>query len=234
MTAKGAPCVVSVAEHTGWAYVVCVAARGRVPAVIERRRPGLDPLRHVRRRAALIQPVVLRRQGGRSAAGEEFEDLTQGSLRRGRLRKRQVRPDLVPVPASLLGFDDVARFGQVADDAVRRPLGDPEVRSHVAQPSARIPSDAQQSTSMVAQEGPTQHIFDCSISILEMYCLYSISKVGWLVKTSADPSGMGLGRLQPPLGLQKNRHHEDLSPDHGRRRRGQAAARCARSQDHQI
>jgi hypothetical protein len=36
--AKGAPCVVSVAEHTGWAYVVCVAARGGVPAVIERRR----------------------------------------------------------------------------------------------------------------------------------------------------------------------------------------------------
>jgi hypothetical protein len=38
---KGAPCVVSVAEHTGWAYVVCVAPRGRVPAVIERRRVRL-------------------------------------------------------------------------------------------------------------------------------------------------------------------------------------------------
>jgi hypothetical protein len=41
---KGAPCVVSVAEHTGWAYLVCVAATGRVPAVIERRRVTLiDP-----------------------------------------------------------------------------------------------------------------------------------------------------------------------------------------------
>jgi hypothetical protein len=41
--------VVSVAEHCGWAYVVCVAARGHVPAVIERRRvklidPGLPTL----------------------------------------------------------------------------------------------------------------------------------------------------------------------------------------------
>lgn len=36
--AQGAPCVVSVAEHTGWAHLVCVAANGRVPTVIERRR----------------------------------------------------------------------------------------------------------------------------------------------------------------------------------------------------
>ena len=38
---KGAPCVVSVAEHTGWAHLVCVAAPGQVPAVIERRRVAL-------------------------------------------------------------------------------------------------------------------------------------------------------------------------------------------------
>ena len=38
---KNAPCVVSVAEHTGWAHLVCVAAPGRVPAVIERRRVTL-------------------------------------------------------------------------------------------------------------------------------------------------------------------------------------------------
>ena len=36
-----APCVVSVAEHTGWAHLVCVAARDNVPAVIERRRVTL-------------------------------------------------------------------------------------------------------------------------------------------------------------------------------------------------
>ena len=38
---RGAPCVVSVAEHTGWAHLVCVAAPGLVPAVIERRRVTL-------------------------------------------------------------------------------------------------------------------------------------------------------------------------------------------------
>ena len=38
---RRAPCVVSVAEHTGWAHVVCVAVRGQAPAVIERRRVAL-------------------------------------------------------------------------------------------------------------------------------------------------------------------------------------------------
>lgn len=50
---KGAPCVVSVAEHAGWSYLVCVAATDGVPVVIERRRvttidPGLpnQPYHH--------------------------------------------------------------------------------------------------------------------------------------------------------------------------------------------
>ena len=34
---KAAPCVVSVAEHAGWAHLVCVAMAGSVPAVVERR-----------------------------------------------------------------------------------------------------------------------------------------------------------------------------------------------------
>lgn len=38
---RRAPCVVSVAEHTGWAHLVCVAARGSVPAVVARRRVTL-------------------------------------------------------------------------------------------------------------------------------------------------------------------------------------------------
>jgi len=41
---RGGPFVVSVAEHSGWAHLVCVAAPGRVPAVIARRRVTLiDP-----------------------------------------------------------------------------------------------------------------------------------------------------------------------------------------------
>ena len=35
------PCVVSVSEHTGWAHLVCVVARGNIPAVIARRRVAL-------------------------------------------------------------------------------------------------------------------------------------------------------------------------------------------------
>jgi hypothetical protein len=38
---KRAPCVVSAADHTGWAHLVCVAAPGNVPAVVERRRVTL-------------------------------------------------------------------------------------------------------------------------------------------------------------------------------------------------
>lgn len=35
------PCVVSVAEHAGWAHIVCVGARGALPTVVERRRVTL-------------------------------------------------------------------------------------------------------------------------------------------------------------------------------------------------
>jgi hypothetical protein len=41
MNMRPAPCVVSVADHTGWAHLVCVAASGTVPAVIARRRVAL-------------------------------------------------------------------------------------------------------------------------------------------------------------------------------------------------
>ena len=35
------PCVISVADHAGWAHLVCVAAPGNMPAVVERRRVTL-------------------------------------------------------------------------------------------------------------------------------------------------------------------------------------------------
>ncbi len=35
------PCVVSAAEHAGWAHLVCVAAEANVPVVVERRRVTL-------------------------------------------------------------------------------------------------------------------------------------------------------------------------------------------------
>jgi len=40
---KRTPCVISVADHAGWAHLVCVAAPNGVPAVVERRRvPTID------------------------------------------------------------------------------------------------------------------------------------------------------------------------------------------------
>jgi hypothetical protein len=38
---RPAPCVVAVAEHAGWAHVICVAMAGGIPAVVERRRVTL-------------------------------------------------------------------------------------------------------------------------------------------------------------------------------------------------
>ena len=38
---KHTPCVISAAEHAGWAHMVCVAAPGKVPVVVERRRVTL-------------------------------------------------------------------------------------------------------------------------------------------------------------------------------------------------
>jgi len=35
---SSAPCVIAAADHAGWAHLVCVAARGHMPGVIERRR----------------------------------------------------------------------------------------------------------------------------------------------------------------------------------------------------
>jgi len=60
---KPGPCVISVAEHTGWAHLVCVAARGRVPAVIERRRvalidPGLPTLPYEHDTAAMTEDAA--------------------------------------------------------------------------------------------------------------------------------------------------------------------------------
>jgi hypothetical protein len=38
---KLTPCVISAADHAGWAHLVCVAAPGSVPTVVERRRVTL-------------------------------------------------------------------------------------------------------------------------------------------------------------------------------------------------
>jgi hypothetical protein len=84
---KRAPCVVSVADHTGWAYVVCVAARDHVPAVIERRRvrlidPGLptQPYEHDTRAMAEDEANAVIARVKRSIAARALEVLQRISI----------------------------------------------------------------------------------------------------------------------------------------------------------
>src|SRR3954470_12516710 len=57
---KKPPCVLSVAEHAGWAHVVCVAAAAGLPAVIARRRitlidPGLPTMPYEHESAGMAE-----------------------------------------------------------------------------------------------------------------------------------------------------------------------------------
>jgi hypothetical protein len=81
---KGAPCVVSVAEHTGWAHLVCVAAPGLVPAVIARRRVTLidsglprQPYEHESKAMRADDADALIAQVRRSIAARTAETLTR-------------------------------------------------------------------------------------------------------------------------------------------------------------
>jgi hypothetical protein len=81
---KRPPSVVSVAEHTGWAHLVCVAAQGLVPAVIARRRvtlidPGLpsQPYEHESTAMREDEANALIAQVRRSIAARTADALTR-------------------------------------------------------------------------------------------------------------------------------------------------------------
>jgi len=81
---RGAPCVVSVAEHTGWAHLVCVAAHDLVPAVIVRRRVVLidsglprQPYEHDSTALREDEANALVAQVRRSIAARSSEALTR-------------------------------------------------------------------------------------------------------------------------------------------------------------
>ena len=76
--------MVSVAEHTGWAHLVCVAAPGLVPAVIARRRVTLidsglptQPYEHESTAMKQDQAEALIAKVRRSVAGRTSEALTR-------------------------------------------------------------------------------------------------------------------------------------------------------------
>jgi hypothetical protein len=78
--------------------------------------------------------------------------------------------DLVAVATAVFLLDDVARRGQVGDDAVGAALGDSQAGRDVAQPHARIAGDAEQHPGMVCQETPGLHPKNLSYIFLEMHC----------------------------------------------------------------
>ena len=76
--------MVSVAEHTGWAHLVCIAAPGLVPAVIERRRVTLidsgvprQPYEHESTAMREDEANALISQVRRSIAGRTSDALTR-------------------------------------------------------------------------------------------------------------------------------------------------------------
>lgn len=75
----------------------------------------------------------------------------------GELRQGQVALHLVAISATLSLLDDIAGFGQIADDGVRVALGDPEIRSDVAQANLWILGDTEERSAMVGEEAPVGH-----------------------------------------------------------------------------
>lgn len=77
---------------------------------------------------------------------------------------------LVAVATTLALFDDVAAFGQIADDGVRAALGDTQFSGDVAQPHVGIMGDAQESSAVVAEKGPSKHGKNVTRISLEKDC----------------------------------------------------------------
>ena len=102
---RGAPCVVSVAEHTGWAHLVCVAAPGLVPAVIARRRVTLidsglprQPYEHESTAMREDEADALIAQVRRSIAARTSDALTRVVTELAPLvRRRRPRDSEAPV-----------------------------------------------------------------------------------------------------------------------------------------
>ena len=88
---------------------------------------------------------------------EHREDLADAMAPFDRMAQRVVGANLVGVATTLPQPLQIARFYQVADDPLGRPLGDAHPFGHIAQPDSRIAGNAQQSVSVVGQERPLRH-----------------------------------------------------------------------------
>src|SRR5450755_1100343 len=101
--------------------------------------------------------VLGRRPPCRAGARQESEQLADGGLPAGGLRKGQLRPDLVAVAAAVLDLDDVAGPDQVGDDRVSTALGDAQDSRDIPQARSRVLGDTQQYPGVIGQERPVPH-----------------------------------------------------------------------------
>src|SRR4029077_14564978 len=123
---RSAPCVVSVAEHTGWAYLVCVAAPGLVPAVIERRRvtlidPGVPtmPYEHDSTAMRVDEANALIAKVRRTIAARTSEALTRLATQTGRSQEigalASRKPPFDDLPDTVAAVRDSYRLKCAAD-----------------------------------------------------------------------------------------------------------------------
>jgi len=76
-----------------------------------------------------------------------------------RIRKSALCPDRVAVAPPLAAAANVTGRLELYDDAVRRPLGDPDALTDLSEPDAGIVGDAEEHLSMVRKERPADS--DC-------------------------------------------------------------------------
>jgi hypothetical protein len=87
-------------------------------------------------------------------AVEQVEQRTDLVAELGAVAHRHLAVDLVAVAPADSDAVDVARFDEVGEDPLRRPLGDPDFVGDVAQTYLRILSQAQQNLCVVGDERP--------------------------------------------------------------------------------
>src|ERR1017187_4770261 len=115
-------------------------------------------------RPFLRRPAAVRDRAGRPSSwavragpGEQGQNVADRRLLAGRFPHREMRLDLVAVPAALFLLDDVAGLSKVSDDSVSASLGNADAGRDVAQPHARVVCYAQQHPGVVGKKTPAVH-----------------------------------------------------------------------------
>ena len=76
---------------------------------------------------------------------------------------------MIAIAATFFLLEDVPGVGQIVDDGVGVPFGDPEIGRDVAQTYFRIIGDREQNSTVVGEKAPGTHNTRLT-EFLEMYC----------------------------------------------------------------